>query len=128
MVWLEHLSLCFGVGILVIIERGVIMEINSAIQLSKYIEVEEVDEFNNNFEKQVGFMSANINKQEQQCVINVQIFEKEKIEDYKTDIQEQVEEFFLHLGACVRHTNLEVLNTVLPSNEEINEKVAKLSL
>lgn len=104
------------------------MEINSAIQLSKYIEVEEVDEFDNNCEKQVGFMSANINKQEQQCVINVQIFEKEKIEDYKIAIQEQVEEFFLHLGACVRRTNLDVLNTVLPSNEEINEKVAKLSL
>lgn len=104
------------------------MDITSTIQINKYIEINEIDEFDNKFQKQIGFLSTDINKQEQQCVINVQIFEKEKFEDYKVDIEEQIREFFLHLSACVQQSNLQVLRTVLPSDEEINEKVAKMSL
>lgn len=104
------------------------MEIQSAIQISKYIETEKENEFGFIDKKQHGFLSANINKVEQQCVINIQIFEKENFEEIKEEVQEQILDFFTHLTACTQNSNLEVLSLVLPTDEEVERKVLQMSL
>lgn len=104
------------------------MEIQSLIQLSKIVEINEEDDFGNKVVRQIGFLSANIDRQSQQCGINIQLFEKERFEEYKIDIQNQLHDFFLHLNACVQESNLKVLNEVFPSDEGVNTKVAKMSL
>ena len=104
------------------------MNIQSVTNISKFIEIDTTDNFENKISRQVGYLSASVDKVSQQCVINIQLFEKEKADDYKSEIQKQTQDFFAHLSACVRGSNLDVLNTVFPSDEEVNAKIATMSL
>ena len=104
------------------------MDIQSVIQISKHIEVQATDEFGGQITRQIGFLASSIDKVGQQCVVNIQIFEKERFDDFKEEIQQQTYDFFAHLSACVRDSNLNVLNNILPSDSGINKKVAKMSL
>lgn len=104
------------------------MNIQSVTNISKFIEIDTTDNFGNEISHQIGYFSASVDKVSQQCVINIQLFEKEKVDDYKNEIQKQTQDFFTHLSACVRGSNLDVLSTVFPSDEDVNIKVAKMSL
>lgn len=104
------------------------MNIQSVTNISKFIEIDTTDNFENKISRQVGYLSASVDKVSQQCVINIQLFEKEKADDYKSEIQKQTQDFFAHLSACVNGSNLDVLNTVFPSDEEVNAKIATMSL
>lgn len=104
------------------------MEIQSLIQLSKFIEVKDEDEFGNEIVRQIGFLAASVDKQGQQCGINIQIFEKERFNEFSNEISQQTYDFFAHLNACVQESNLRVLNEVFPSDRDVNTKVAAMSL
>lgn len=104
------------------------MEIQSVIQITKYIETEKEDEFGFANKKQHGYLSASIDKVGQQCIINIQIFEKENFEEIKEEVQKQILDFFAHLNACAQNSNLEVLNLVLPADEKVEQKIMKMSL
>lgn len=104
------------------------MEIQSVINISKFIETNEINEFEQEVKRQIGYLSASVDKEGQQCIINIQMFEKEKLTELKNEIQQQAYEFFTHLNACVQQSNLKVLGEVFPSNEDVNTKVAKMSL
>lgn len=104
------------------------MDIQSIINISKFIEIDEINEFGDEMSRQIGYLSASVNKGNQQCVINIQLFEKEKFDELKEEIRKQTEEFFTHLSACVCDSNLSVLRSVLPNDKEVEQKVAKMSL
>lgn len=104
------------------------MEIQSLIQISKNIEVSDTDDFGNEIIRQIGFLAASIDRQGQQCGINIQIFEKERFGEFSNEISQQIFDFFAHLNACARGSNLSVLNEVFPFDEEVYTKVAKMSL
>ena len=57
------------------------MDIQSVIQISKHIEVQDTDEFGGQITRQIGFLASSIDKVGQQCVVNIQIFEKERFDD-----------------------------------------------
>ena len=104
------------------------MNIQSVTNISKFIEIDTTDNFENKISRQIGYLSASVDKVSQQCVINIQLFEKEKVDDYKSEIQKQTQDFFAHLSAGARGSNLDVLSTVVPSEEEVNAKIATMSL
>lgn len=104
------------------------MDIQSIIQISKVVKVEDVDTFGNRCQLEVGFLASTIDKTNQQCTINIQIFERERLEEFKEEIYSQVQDFFAHIGACSQSSNLQVLTDVLPSDDGVNKLVSKMSL
>ena len=57
------------------------MNIQSVTNISKFIEIDTTDNFENKISRQIGYLSASVDKVSQQCVINIQLFEKEKADD-----------------------------------------------
>lgn len=100
------------------------MNIKSLITIEKDITIDV--EHENGFVQKIylAYISANIDRDNGQCNLNMQILDKDNYEKYNYYIYMQVREFMENLGAYSQGCMLELLSGILPSNEETNEQAA----
>lgn len=100
------------------------MNIKSLITIEKDITIDV--EYENGFVRKVylAYISANIDRENGQCNLNMQILDKDNYEKYNYYIYMQVRDFMENLGAYSQGCMLELLCGILPSNEETNEQAA----
>ena len=100
------------------------MNIKSLITIEKDITIDV--EYENGFVQKIylAYISANIDRDNGQCNLNMQILDKEHYEEYNYYIYMQVRDFMENLGAYSQGCMLELLCGILPSNEETNEQAA----
>ena len=100
------------------------MNIKSLITIEKDITIDV--EHENGFVQKIylAYISANIDRDNGQCNLNMQILDKEHYDEYNYYIYMQVREFMENLGAYSQGCMLELLCGILPSNEETNEQAA----
>lgn len=100
------------------------MNIQSVITIEKDITIDV--EHENGFVQKVylAYISANINRDNGQCNLNMQILDKEHYKEYNYYIYTQVKEFMQNLGAYSQGCMLELLCGILPSDEQTNEAAA----
>lgn len=100
------------------------MNIKSLITIEKDITIDV--EHENGFVQKIylAYISANIDRDNGQCNLNMQILDKDNYEKYNYYIYVQVREFMENLGAYSQGCMLELLSGILPSNEETNEQAA----
>ena len=101
------------------------MNIKSLITIEKDITIDV--EHENGFVQKIylAYISANIDRDNGQCNLNMQILDKDNYEKYNYYIYTQVREFMENLGAYSQGCMLELLCGILPSNEEINQEAAE---
>lgn len=100
------------------------MNIKSLITIEKDITIDV--EHENGFVQKIylAYISANIDRDNGQCNLNMQILDKDNYEKYNYYIYMQVRDFMENLGAYSQGCMLELLCGILPSNEETNEQAA----
>lgn len=100
------------------------MNIKSLITIEKDVTIDV--EHENGFVQKIylAYISANIDRDNGQCNLNMQILDKDNYEKYNYYIYMQVREFMENLGAYSQGCMLELLSGILPSNEETNEQAA----
>lgn len=100
------------------------MNIKSLITIEKDITIDV--EHENGFVQKIylAYISANIDRDNGQCSLNMQILDKDNYEKYNYYIYMQVRDFMENLGAYSQGCMLELLCGILPSNEETNEQAA----
>lgn len=100
------------------------MNIKSLITIEKDVTIDV--EHENGFVQKIylAYISANIDRDNGQCNLNMQILDKDNYEKYNYYIYMQVREFMENLGAYSQGCMLELLCGILPSNEETNEQAA----
>ena len=100
------------------------MNIKSLITIEKDITIDV--EHENGFVQKIylAYITANIDRDNGQCNLNMQILDKEHYDEYNYYIYTQVREFMENLGAYSQGCMLELLGGILPSNEETNEQAA----
>ena len=100
------------------------MNIKSLITIEKDITIDV--EHENGFVQKIylAYITANIDRDNGQCNLNMQILDKEHYDEYNYYIYTQVREFMENLGAYSQGCMLELLCGILPSNEETNEQAA----
>ena len=101
------------------------MNIKSLITIEKDITIDV--EYENGFVQKIylAYITANIDRDNGQCNLNMQILDKDSYEKYNYYIYTQVREFMENLGAYSQGCMLELLCGILPSNEEINQEAAE---
>ena len=100
------------------------MNIKSLITIEKDITIDV--EHENGFVQKIylAYISANIDRDNGQCNLNMQILDKDNYEKYNYYIYMQVRDFMENLGAYSQGCMLELLSGILPSNEETNAQAA----
>ena len=100
------------------------MNIKSLITIEKDITIDV--EHENGFVQKIylAYITANIDRDNGQCNLNMQILDKEHYDEYNYYIYTQVREFMENLGAYSQGCMLELLGGILPSNEQTNEEAA----
>ena len=100
------------------------MNIKSLITIEKDITIDV--EHENGFVQKIylAYITANIDRDNGQCNLNMQILDKDNYEKYNYYIYMQVREFMENLGAYSQGCMLELLSGILPSNEETNAQAA----
>ena len=100
------------------------MNIKSLITIEKDITIDV--EHENGFVQKIylAYITANIDRDNGQCNLNMQILDKDNYEKYNYYIYMQVRDFMENLGAYSQGCMLELLCGILPSNEETNEQAA----
>ena len=100
------------------------MNIKSLITIEKDITIDV--EHENGFVQKIylAYITANIDRDNGQCNLNMQILDKDNYEKYNYYIYMQVREFMENLGAYSLGCMLELLSGILPSNEETNAQAA----
>lgn len=100
------------------------MNIQSVITIEKDITIDV--EHENGFVQKVylAYISANINRDNGQCNLNMQILDKNNYEKYNYYIYTQVKEFMQNLAAYSQGCMLELLCGILPTDEQTNETAA----
>ena len=100
------------------------MNIKSLITIEKDITIDV--EHENGFVQKIylAYITANIDRDNGQCNLNMQILDKDNYEKYNYYIYMQIREFMENLGAYSQGCMLELLCGILPSNEETNEQAA----
>ena len=100
------------------------MNIKSLITIEKDITIDV--EHENGFVQKIylAYITANIDRDNGQCNLNMQILDKDNYEKYNYYIYMQVREFMENLGAYSQGCMLELLGGILPSNEETNAQAA----
>lgn len=98
------------------------MNIKSLITIEKDITIDVENE--NGFVQKIylAYISANIDRDNGQCNLNMQILDKDNYEKYNYYIYMQIREFMENLGAYSQGCMLELLCGILPTNEETNEQ------
>ena len=98
------------------------MNIKSLITIEKDITIDV--EHENGFVQKIylAYITANIDRDNGQCNLNMQILDKDNYEKYNYYIYMQVREFMENLGAYSQGCMLELLGGFLPSNEQTNEE------
>ena len=100
------------------------MNIQSLITIDKEISYESTDEHGFPMILYLAYISANINRDNGQCILNLQIIDKNHYDEYNYYIYMQIREFMENLGAYSQGCMLELLGGILPSNEETNAQAA----
>ena len=100
------------------------MNIQSVITIEKEISYESTDEHGFPMILYLAYISVNINRDSGQCILNLQIIDKNHYDEYNYYIYTQVREFMENLGAYSQGCMLELLCGILPSNEETNAQAA----
>ena len=100
------------------------MNIQSVITIEKEISYESTDKNGFPMILHLAYISVNLNRDNGQCILNLQIIDKDNYEKYNYYIYMQVREFMENLGAYSQGCMLELLCGILPSNEETNEQAA----
>ena len=100
------------------------MNIQSVITIEKEISYESTDEHRLPMILHLAYVSVNINRDNGQCILNLQIIDKNHYDEYNYYIYTQVKEFMENLGAYSQGCMLELLGGILPSNEQTNEEAA----
>ena len=100
------------------------MNIQSLITIEKEISYESTDEHGFPMILYLAYVSVNISRDNGQCILNLQILDKEHYEEYNYYIYMQVRDFMENLGAYSQGCMLELLCGILPSNEETNAQAA----
>lgn len=100
------------------------MNIQSVITIEKEISYESTDEHGFPMILHLAYVSVNINRDNGQCILNLQIIDKNHYDEYNYYIYTQVREFMENLGAYSQGCMLELLCGILPSNEQTNEEAA----
>ena len=100
------------------------MNIKSLITIEKDITIDV--EHENGFVQKIylAYITANIDRDNGQCNLNMQILDKDNYEKYNYYIYMQVRDFMENLGAYSQGCMLELLSGILPSNEETNAQAA----
>ena len=101
-----------------------IVNIQSVITIEKEISYESTDENGLPTKLYLAYISVNINRDNGQCILNLQILDKNNYEKYNYYIYTQVREFMENLGAYSQGCMLELLCGILPTNEQTNEEAA----
>ena len=101
------------------------MNIQSVITIEKEISYESIDEHGFPTILHLAYISVNINRDNGQCILNLQIIDKNHYDEYNYYIYTQVREFMENLGAYSQGCMLELLCGILPSNEKINQEAAE---
>ena len=100
------------------------MNIQSIITIEKEISYESTDENGFPVILHLAYISVNINRDNGQCILNLQIIDKNHYDEYNYYIYTQIKEFMENLGAYSQGCMLELLCGILPSNEQTNEEAA----
>ena len=100
------------------------MNIQSVITIEKEISYESIDENGFPMILHLAYISVNINRDNGQCILNLQIIDKNHYDEYNYYIYTQVREFMENLSAYSQGCMLELLCGILPSNEQTNKEAA----
>ena len=100
------------------------MNIQSVITIEKEISYESTDEHGFPMILHLAYVSVNINRDNGQCILNLQIIDKNHYDEYNYYIYTQVREFMENLSAYSQGCMLELLCGILPTNEQTNEEAA----
>lgn len=96
------------------------MNIKSIITMEKNVTMEIINEEGFPTTLILAYISANIDRNNGQCIFNLQILDKDNYEKYNYYIYTEILEFMKNLGAYTQGSILEILSGILPNDEEIN--------
>lgn len=86
------------------------MEINSITTLSKDIVTTKINEFGEEVEHALAFVTASINQTTLQCMFNIQVFERDEYGKYKEEINDGISDFLNGLSTYTRSADLTFLD------------------